>query len=417
MYEFPYRSAVLPVHQPFGTFYVAVLPADLLRGVAYSDLARVVDVDQSGYRLAGTQRAQREERWKEIGKFIDTVEAVFPTSIVLAANYREDGELEEGDARWTIERGEVSTLVIPTDKKLASVVDGQHRLWGFDFSSDPDRAAMPLVCSVFLDLPNPFQAYVFATVNFNQKKVDRSLAYELFGFDTEEEPAEAWTPEKTAVFLTRRLNMDADSALRGRIVVAAQDDEDLTRTDSSDWTVSTATVVDGLLRLFSRNPKGDRSLIFATARSKRNRSILPDDKTPARNLYRQTNDKAIYALANGFMSAANEVLWRHAPANSYIIRTVGVQALFDILHRIAGEAIAAKTLRESYFVDRMRGAANVNFAADFFQASGKGRVRIKHALALAMGLESLDETPPADREQYATVVPAAAASPVAHPDN
>jgi len=85
----------------------------------------------------------------------------------------------------------------------------------------PARQNMPLVCSVFLDLPNPFQAYVFATVNFNQKKVDRSLAYELFGFDTEDEPPQAWTPEKTAVFLTRRLNMDADSPLRGRIVVAA----------------------------------------------------------------------------------------------------------------------------------------------------------------------------------------------------
>ena len=45
------------------------------------------------------------ERWKEIGKFIDTVEAGFPISLVLAANYRKDGELEEGDARWTVERG------------------------------------------------------------------------------------------------------------------------------------------------------------------------------------------------------------------------------------------------------------------------------------------------------------------------
>src|SRR5262249_26339634 len=160
---------------------------------------------------------------------------------------------------WRIERGDSVALVIPTNQKLASVVDGQHRLWAFDAATVPARQNMPLVCSVFLDLPNPFQAYVFATVNFNQRKVDRSLAYELFGFDTEDEPAQAWTPEKTAVFLTRRLNMDTDSPLRGRIVVSPQYDEDLGPSEADKWHVSTATIVDGLLRLFSRNPKNDRS--------------------------------------------------------------------------------------------------------------------------------------------------------------
>ena len=407
MYEYPYKVTALPVQQPFGAFFVAVLPADLLREVAFSDLTRVVDADQSGYRLAGTQRTQREERWREIGKFIDTVEAVFPTSIVLAANYREDGELEDGEERWTIERGNTTSLVIPTNKRLASVVDGQHRLWAFDSSRDPSRQSMPLVCSVFLDLPNPFQAYVFATVNFNQKKVDRSLAYELFGFDTEDEPPQAWTPEKTAVFLTRRFNMDADSPLKGRIVVAAQDDEGLTKNENGDWAVSTATVVDGLLRLFSRSPKNDRSAMFMKPRNKRSRSELPDDKTPARSLYRDTNDKAIYALASSFLSAANTLLWKKAAETSYIIRTVGVQALFDVMHEMAGDAIQARTLKESFFADRMEKAAAIDFSQDFFQASGKGRVRIKHVLLLAMGLEPLDKVPAGDRDKYAEIVPAA----------
>jgi DNA phosphorothioation-associated DGQHR protein 1 len=262
---------------------------------------------------------------------------------------------------------------------------------------------MPLVCSVFLDLPNPFQAYVFATVNFNQKKVDRSLAYELFGFDTEDEPPQAWTPEKTAVFLTRRLNMDADSPLRGRIVVAAQDDEDLTKSESGDWAVSTATVVDGLLRLFSRNPKNDRTAMFTKPRNKRSRSDLPDDKTPARHLYQETNDKAIYALASSFLSAANTILWQRATDASYIIRTVGVQALFDVMYEMAGEAIKARTLRQSFFADKMRRAETIDFSQDFFQASGKGRVRIKHTLLLAMGLESREKVPAADRERYVAI--------------
>ena len=101
MYDFPYKTVALPVQQPFGAFFVAVLPADLLLEVAFADVARVEEAAPSGYSVTGTQRKQQESRWKEIGDFIDTTEAVFPTSIVLAANYRPDGMLEEGHTRWS----------------------------------------------------------------------------------------------------------------------------------------------------------------------------------------------------------------------------------------------------------------------------------------------------------------------------
>lgn len=405
MYDFPYKTPALPVQQPFGTYWVTVLPADLLLQVAFSDLARVQDADSSGYRLAGTQRKQHRDRSKEIGEFIDTTEAVFPTSIVLAANYRQDGVLDEGSTRWTIEDDGSPHLVIPSPAQLASVVDGQHRLWAFKHSINTARRSMPLVCSVFLDLPNPYQAYLFATVNFNQKKVDRSLAYELFGFDTEDDPPKAWTPEKTAVFLTRRLNMEDQSPLRGRIVVAAQDNKDLTKGNQLvDWSVSTATVVDGLLRLFSRKPKRDRSAMFKKPRTKRARSDLPDDGTPARELYRRTNDKAIYALASNFLSAANATFWQSPKKHSSLIRTVGIQALFDIMSLRAEAAIKAKNLGTRHFTDPMRQAATIDFTDDFFQASGKGRTRIKNVLALAMNLTTLEDVPEGDRTKYADLI-------------
>jgi hypothetical protein len=46
---------------------------------------------------------------------------------------------------------------------------------------------MSLVCSVYFDLPRPFQAQLFATINSTQKRVDRSLTYELFGYNIVEE--------------------------------------------------------------------------------------------------------------------------------------------------------------------------------------------------------------------------------------
>ena len=413
MAEFPYRTVALPVEQPFGKFFTVVLPADLLLSVAFTAPARVVESGPFGYRLAGTQRKQRVERAAEVGKFIDTVEAVFPTSIVLATNYHEDGSLDEGESRWVIEsadrQGDPPTLIIPTRKKLASVVDGQHRLWGFKFSNIAERATMPLVCSVFFDLPNPYQAYLFATVNFNQQKVDRSLAYELWGFDTEDEPPHAWTPEKAAVFLTRRLNTDTRSPLRGRIRVTAQDDERLTPAPGAgDWGVSTATVVDGLLKLFSRKPMEDRSAMFMQSRRNRDRGELPNDNTPARKLFLTTNDSAIYELARSFLSAADDLFWQNVSPNSYIIRTVGVQALFDVMSKTATEAINNKTLKASFFVDVMQGPAReIDFTDNFFQASGIGKTRIANCLYLGMGRKALADVPERDREHYHRLVPSA----------
>src|SRR5439155_5762480 len=115
----------------------------------------------------------------QIATYINTYESAFPNSIILAANYVNYGELQEDETkRWRVESvdGARFQLIIPTSEKMASVVDGQHRLLGFDYCS-PDRKSMELLCSVYMDLPYPYQAYLFATININQRKVNKSLAY------------------------------------------------------------------------------------------------------------------------------------------------------------------------------------------------------------------------------------------------
>ena len=83
-------------------------------------------------------------------------------------------------------------MIIPSlTERSASIIDGQHRLHAFDkLPTDALERSMELLCVVFLELPTPYHAYVFATINFNQKRVDRSLAYELFGFDVDERPVQ-----------------------------------------------------------------------------------------------------------------------------------------------------------------------------------------------------------------------------------
>ena len=278
---------------------------------------------------------------------------------------------------------------------------------------------MPLLCAVYIDLPNPFQAYLFATINYNQRPVNKSQTYELYGYNLEEEPPDAWSPEKTAVFLCRKLNTDRASVFRNHIIVAAQSDiavELAAESIKQEWAVSTATIVGGLLRLFSTNPKRDRDFMHRKEMGKgRSRQLLATgeqlDRTPLRDYYLKGNDLLIVTITQNYFNAAADVLWgdAHAAADklivdarrSYIRKTVGIQALFDVLRSLCTEAIAAKDVSQKYFAGRLSRCRSIDFSDNFFQASGTGRQRIRNALEFSIGLKSADSLPPCDLSDYA----------------
>lgn len=262
--DYPIRCAGIIVSQPFGEFFVTTISARTLLDVAYSDRLTAERKADGSYTLGGSQRPLAERRLKEIGQFIDTASASFPNSIILAANYREEDGLieEEESSKWRLSTDGpegTGTLTIPTGAKLAPIIDGQHRLFGFNYAQD-QRLDTALLCAVFFDLPRPYQAFLFATINANQRPVSKSLTYELFGYNVEEESPEKWTPEKLAVFLTRKLGADSGSPFNGHIIIAAENDfaPRMSRVRSErGWAVSTATVVEGIINLISRNPKQD----------------------------------------------------------------------------------------------------------------------------------------------------------------
>ena len=257
------KLPALRLQQPVGVFYATSISAKHLLDLCFTDRLRAVR-SSVGYELEGSQRELVRPRLRDIGRYINTREAAFPNSIILAANYRPDSRKIETreDLRWRIDaahNGEYVSLVIPTGKPLAAIIDGQHRLFGFT-QAGHQQQKMPVLCSVFLDLPRPFQAYLFATINSTQKPVDRSQTYELFGYNVENEPANEWSPEKLAVFLARKLNTDPSSPFHNRILVSAENDIVPSRAEAratGRWMVSMATVVDGIARLISTSPKED----------------------------------------------------------------------------------------------------------------------------------------------------------------
>lgn len=402
MITFPYVTTALRIDQRLGTFFVANLPADLLLRVAISDTMRAtLNDDGVGYTLKGTQRVVQDKRLTEIANYINRVDASFPNSIIVAANYDmktgfDQGELEDVEEEgrigivnspsksWTVTPvGETYRLEIPTDAQLAAVIDGQHRLFSFAKATPDARTSMNLLCSIFLDLPKPLQAQVFATINSTQKRVDRSLTFELFGYNVSDEPEEFWTPDKLAVFFARKLGTDEGSYLCGRIVVAPKRDRALQRIASqADWRVSTAVIVDGILRLFSSNPKRDTNLM--KKKNSQTRFVLrngPKDRSPLRRVFVDGNDALIYKMVYNFITACSYVFWQTAPENSFIFRTVGVQALFDILRKIAMRSYNDRDISVSYFQKILEPAGSIDFTSDEYRVpAGSGRTVIRRAL-------------------------------------
>lgn len=112
-----------------------------------------------------------------------------PTAVVV--NILRDGDQRNGlciDSDHVIRIDDdanemFATLTLPAqvDDGLPpiEVIDGQHRLFAFD-ENDPDVADFELPVVAFHGLDISWQAYLFWTINIKPKKINASLAFDLY---------------------------------------------------------------------------------------------------------------------------------------------------------------------------------------------------------------------------------------------
>ena len=392
MTAYPLRIPAIRVDQPLGTFFVAAIKARVLLDTCFSEHLRADFAgDGESYTLDGTQRLLRSDRLRSIGEFISRRDAGFPNSIILGANFSErDGFVDDTSSdRWRLEVAEDGCyhLVIPSPNKIVAVIDGQHRLFAFAHSALA-RLDMDLVCSVFLDIPKSEQASLFATINSTQTPVSKSMTYELFGYNVDNEPQENWSPDKLAVFLARRLTVDAGSPLRNRIILAPETDFILDADEGVPWRVSMAVVVQGILRLISVNPRRDANLLMTDGRRARSEiDSARNDASPLRRQYLETNDAFVYQTVLNFLKACDDKLWSSATPESFITKTIGIQSCFDLLRMLLPEALAVEKLSTGWFKGKLEGASQIDFGGRIFaNASGSGRTFIRKVLEVATGI-------------------------------
>lgn len=392
------KISAIKVHQPLGDFFIAKMPANDLISISTSAVARY---NKDG-KLIGSQRQLDISRLKLIANFIKSEEMSFPTSILLAGNVNSEGTIiEEPNNRWKVNPTnlqDVYEIEIP-DGISAVIIDGQHRLNAFNYTDNYYRK-IEVVCSIFLDLPNPYQAYLFATINGNQKRVDKSLALELFGYDVEDRPSETWSPEKLAVYLTRKFNFKSDSPLYQKIKLAPLFSDIETSVDKSKWLLSTAAMVEGIMQLISSNPQMDRDYLamkhslWPKTNTRSDLKKLRDDKkrdnSVLRSLYLENRDEEIYDIISCYFNAVNDILWKEPNKDSVIFKTIGISVLFDLL-----KSILKKYSPQQSYHPYIQQIANVDYTSNYFSLSGVGKTRLKRILKYKLGLlpkEDLEET-------------------------
>ncbi|MGJ0192332.1 DGQHR domain-containing protein [Pantoea sp. RRHST58] len=388
MNKFPMKLPAIKIEQPLGDFYVVSIPAEVLLKVCYTIRAEILDgyedesISHVGTfisKLVGNQRVTTRSRLDEIKRYTETVDASFPNSIILGVNYSSDGTLVTDEAeRWDIEQKENGFyyLTIPTEEKLASIIDGQHRVFGF---TNSNCKSMELLCSVYLDLPLAYHGKIFTNININQRRVDKNLAYNLFQFDMEQGESSSWSPETLAVYFTRVLSEDENSPLKGKIKLGVVN-------GSSNSTISMASIIDGILSLITNNPRADRDTLQTKKVSEgRNRNMLLSmtSKAPLRELYISNKDKTLFDIVLNFLKAIVNHLWEF----DVFKKTLGMQACFDFLRNICE--------KDGYLHCDINGllkkASTVNYNDPFFGVQSKLRVRIRNTLLVASGIKTISD--------------------------
>lgn len=386
------KTKVLLVQQPFGDFYIASIPASKLVKVTHTIPAEYFDG-----QLDGVQRAKNQKRIENISRFCLTENPLFPNTIILAANIKQSGDVVDEEDQWRIEG---DFLIIPACVQAASIVDGQHRIQGMKKALSDGMEDFDLVCAIYMDLPTPKQAEVFATINFNQQKVDKSLAYQLFGYDLDASEREYWSPDTLAISITRLLGKQSSSPLKNHIGVGVKESKLVFETESEGqeyytdpWKVSTSTMVGGISSLISKDPIRDRYAIHKRRLFKKDRSVLEIGEKnipPLRHLYLSFKDETIYNVIESFFCSVEKNLWKSS--ETILRKTIGIQALFDILGAIIEKIdfSPGKSPEKDYLIEQFdRFLLRVDVEAiDSIgkNYSGSGKVAVRNKIRDQLGI-------------------------------
>lgn len=352
---------VIPFNQPAGNFLLTVMKADDIIRISHADPRRFDP--ETLATMGGINRFISQCRVDEISEYAKTVDATFPTPILLALQ----------DDYYELQSDNM--LYIDEAKCRADIVDGQHRVRGLEKSGHAHEYSLPVV--FILEPTREQKALMFATINGKQTKVPASLIYDLFGI------TETRSPQKTAHEIARALNSMPDSAWYRRLKMLG------TKTPGSSETLSQGTFVKQLLPNISADPVDDMNRI-----RKGDHPIRQPDLIFNEYFYDNKDAIILKVLLNYFKAAKNTwpCQWDD-PTSSILTKSVGFTGLMMALPRIYQAGHKKNSLKVEYFEGvfqssrRLLEAQGRELTSKHFSASssGAGNLRDLFCEAIASG--------------------------------
>jgi DGQHR domain-containing protein len=300
------------LEQPIGKFYIGAIDSHDLVKISFADRRRIEKGERDIEIISGIQRPLAPKRINELRKYVTSIDASFPTGIILA--------IAAEDADYN---AKTHVMKIKNDGNVAKIIDGQHRIEGL---VQYDGPTFQLNVTMFVDMDMEDQALLFATINLKQTPVSKSLAYDLYEF------AETRSPQKTCHNIARLLNARESSPFYKRIMILG------TATGSPNETLTQAAFIDPLMRYITFDALSAMEDRDKLKRGKTLPEIPPDvirvKKLIFRNLFIQDRDAEIARIVWNYFTAVAQrwpEAWELKRSGFVLNRTTGYRAFMRFL--------------------------------------------------------------------------------------
>jgi DGQHR domain-containing protein len=363
----------LRIRQPIGEIFLAAIDHALLQKITYFDVRRVLRDTRDVEAYLGIQRPLNERRVEDLEKYVNFVDATFPTAVILAIDESDCVSYDDSKQELTLSNVRVgNTEPDIAFSNLCRVIDGQHRIAGLDAYKGEQFQVMT---AIFVGSDIADQAYVFATVNLEQTKVRKSLAFDLFDL------ARTRSPYKTCHNVAVALDTIKDSPLFHRIkrLGTATPGRDATET------ISQSTFVDGLIRYISAEPKVDRDLMLRGEKLDLAHGEMLR-RYCLRNLFIKDQDVTIGRIIQNYFDAVRATwptAWNNFGQGAMLNKTNGFRAFISIFGRVytylgaPGDLVESKKFYEMFKRSKLK---DEDFNIEEFKPGTSGEAKLRNNL-------------------------------------
>jgi DGQHR domain-containing protein len=323
------------------TFYnFLISPHDLLRLSYISHMSKASNDDLDTY-----QRMVKPSRLAAIGRYLDEG-GTFPTNIVI--NFKRDNLGFEPKEKF--EDTATGILSLPAQYGSAWVVDGQHRLYGYAYSSRPEETDQSVVSVLaYENLPVRDEIELFVDINTKQVKVSRNLVNEIVSSLNVEDPDASKRLDAMCARVALRLDTYASSPIKDRILTVSQE-------KSHTRCLTLTSLADGI---------AENNLLGTLYKAAKNSEalIMPGPLAEPSVDPKLTMDKAVDVLARYYGLFADDLKSHWALGDDkggFLCTNLGLRAITQLLRRLIGfiqrkDDVSASTLDPEDIIGRING--------------------------------------------------------------